>query len=143
MQLEQDVVVQGCTPEQHLLQTILALFGQMQQPCDAPLCTAAAADALHAIYPSVIKRCGHNLQQQDAAEAWTLLLDSLRTAFQQSGDHQVQFCLSPHARDQSGLVVCITFAVVQKSAKLCNVSTYVSLVSSCLHKVNELGMIAH
>ena len=72
---------------------------QMLQPAEMPLCTAPVADALQQIFPEIIKRCVDHLQKQDAAEAWTLLTDALRTVLQQSGGHQVQFQLSPNCHE--------------------------------------------
>ena len=62
----------------------------MLQPTSGLPSVAEVANALHDVYPRIIRRRGESLQQQDVAQTVTLLISALETAFQRRGDCQVQ-----------------------------------------------------
>lgn len=81
--------LQACTPQQHLLQAVVGVFAQMWHQQNGPISAAPVEEALCQLHPQIFKLCGKYHQQQDAAEAWTLLTNNLQKAFLQSNNPEV------------------------------------------------------
>jgi len=79
----------ACTPQQHLLQAVVGVFAQMRHQQNGPISAAPVEEALCQLHPQIFKVCGKYHQQQDAAEAWTLLTNNLQKAFLQSNNPEV------------------------------------------------------
>jgi uncharacterized UBP type Zn finger protein len=81
--------LQACTPQQHLLQAVVGVFAQMRHQQNGPISAAPVEEALCQLHPQIFKVYGKYHQQQDAAEAWTLLTNNLQKAFLQSNNPEV------------------------------------------------------
>ena len=77
----------SCSWEQKLLRAVLVLH-QRWTSCQAPS-AAAVQKLLEQRYPEIFKRHGQYSLQQDAMEAWHLLIDNMATALHQCGHMQV------------------------------------------------------
>ncbi|KAL0051348.1 hypothetical protein WJX82_005957 [Trebouxia sp. C0006] len=61
-------------------------WNEMWHQQNGPISAAPVEEALCQLHPQIFKLCGKYHQQQDAAEAWTLLTNNLQKAFLQSNN---------------------------------------------------------